>query len=287
MVTLKMESQNINHEKWQDKGMREKDQSPQAQLLLNARTYSKARGNEDLQMPLEVDRDLLMSEHFPHEESPRNGRGMSMPPLGDFSSSGQPKPLKPFQQIAKVQSEKKFNLIGANTKRKLHSGSVHFSTNDKHSRAGGSKFDPLSKKNNRLFNVQKTDLNPKYSIATTLDGARDTNQTQRYQRSAVSLQQTPRVNRTEKKAKQKTYTGGERKAKKAEFTDEELHQIKKDKDRIYGKNHLVRVDDQLATHITSYTKTQDDAKNIFNSYQRTFLDLNKELRTDRERIIHL
>ena len=30
MTTLKMESQNINHEKWQDKGIREKDQSPQA-----------------------------------------------------------------------------------------------------------------------------------------------------------------------------------------------------------------------------------------------------------------
>ena len=75
--------------------------------------------------------------------------------------------------------------------------------------------------------------------------------------------------------------------KKDEMTQEEMDQIRADKDRIYGKAHLVRTDDALANHIESYTKTQDSAKNIFNSYQRTFLDLNKELRTDRERIIHL
>lgn len=42
---------------------------------------------------------------------------------------------------------------------------------------------------------------------------------------------------------------------KDDYTEEELEQIKADKDRIYGKVQLVLTDDKLANHINGYTKT--------------------------------
>ena len=96
MQTLRMEAQNYNHEKWYEKGLREKDLSPQSQLLLNARQYQKARYNDDLPLAAEVDRDLLMTEHFP-EESPR-APGSRMPHAGSFSQhQSNAHSLKPYQ----------------------------------------------------------------------------------------------------------------------------------------------------------------------------------------------
>lgn len=49
----------------------------------------------------------------------------------------------------------------------------------------------------------------------------------------------------------------------------------------------MRTNGQVDNHIQSYRDSQQDCKNVFNSYMQRFMMLNRELRTDQNGVTHL
>jgi hypothetical protein len=63
--------------------------------------------------------------------------------------------------------------------------------------------------------------------------------------------------------------------------------VQQERDRLCDHVYLIQKDMRVSEHIGSHKVTMKAEDKIFNKYQYVYLELNKQLRTDRERIVHL
>lgn len=85
--------------------------------------------------------------------------------------------------------------------------------------------------------------------------------------------------------KKKELTGLEKFSQPA--TEEEKEFIQKHCDRLCDSHYLIRKDKVVKKYINSHKQTNTTENQIFKRYQETYLEIQKELRTDNERIVHL
>ena len=70
-------------------------------------------------------------------------------------------------------------------------------------------------------------------------------------------------------------------------TDEEKEFIQKERDRLCNEVYLIRKDKDVKKLISSHKQTASKEEKTLNKYEKVYLELNRDVRTDTDNIIHL